>query len=123
MKNENKTTDFAASFDRQYMTCVVSERKGHFYHFGIQPVTASLYGHKPEEIITVSLRISKDQIQREQAKDVADYWGWFDAERGEFVHVYPSLLQLKVCSPDFWARWIREGRGQMYRLEVEKTDV
>lgn len=82
-------------------TAVLHETGGYYYHFGINKVTASVYGDKPEDIVTVDLKISDNQDKPEANGELlnADYWGWFDEKEQEFTMIYPQYFLLNMCFP------------------------
>ena len=95
----------------------------HYRHFGIIEEFSNLYGVEIEDIKTVRVEISEDQEELEnQVKGVPDYWGYFDIKQDKFTFIFPSLIQLKVCSPDFWKSDLREGKGKLLRIEVYDTE-
>jgi hypothetical protein len=73
----------------------------YFEHFGIAPLTASLYGHDASEIVNVELIVHEDQSRNEtnfQSME-PDYWGWLDTRRDEFTMIYPKYFLLNMCFP------------------------
>jgi hypothetical protein len=91
----------------------------HYHHFGIHPMTASLYGDNPDDIRSIGLRIHEDQSVPEKHKEKADYWGWYDfAKDKELSMIYPQRFLLDMC----FTHGIRGGEeanhGKAYRLEI-----
>jgi hypothetical protein len=100
-------------------TAVIEDNK--FTHFGIHPISASLYGHEESEIVSVVLEVHEDQtpvtIKAQELKAV-DYWGWFDKERKAFTMIYQQYFLLDMCFP--YGIKAEEDRdfGKAYRLRV-----
>ena len=91
-----------------------------YYHFGIRPSTASLYGDDPNDIVTLKLKISKDQSIPElnTKHKEADYWGWYEAKEKEFTMIYPQRFLLDMCFTYRMSAEEKRGRGKAYRLEI-----
>lgn len=91
-----------------------------FEHFGIHPVTASIYGHSISEIVEVKLAIAKDQTRpAPHAGDMTvDYWGWFDFEEQEITLVWPKRFLLDMCFPAGIDATEKANQGKAYRLEI-----
>jgi hypothetical protein len=98
-------------------------KDNHFKHFGIHPVTASLYGHKPSEIQEVELIIADDQT-RPEATDTSkevDYWAWWYEKEQRFSRslIYPKYFLLNMCFP-YGIRVSEEAKeGRAYRVHVK----
>jgi hypothetical protein len=45
-------------------------------------------------------------------------WAWWDAEKSEYRHLYPSELCVRMCSPDGYKRDEAEGRGKVMQVRV-----
>lgn len=108
----------------KFTTTAVLDKSGKYYHhFHITELSASLYGDKPEDIVTVELKISDNQDKPEKNANVlnTDYWGWFDEPRQEFTMIYPQYFLLNMCFP--YGIKAEEDRkyGKAYRLEVVST--
>jgi hypothetical protein len=95
---------------------------GIFNHFGIRPITASLYGHKEEEIVDVELTISDNQEIPELNinHEAVDYWGWFDYITNEVSLVYVQYFLLNMCFPSGVKCAEEMGRGKSLRFNVKK---
>jgi hypothetical protein len=98
------------------------ENGGHYKHFGINPVSAVLYGDKPEDIVEVNIRISDDQSTPVNYNSmIADYWGWYDYKDKKFSLIYPKRFLLEMCFPYGIAASERAGQGKAYRLELSNN--
>ena len=96
----------------------------HFEHFGIHPVTASIYGHSEEEIVELEMIVSKDQTKppSNDGNMVADYWGWFDSEREKYTMIYAKWFLLDMCFPAGIKTTEETNQGKAYRLEIIKKN-
>lgn len=100
----------------------VLDENGNYRHFGIHPVTASLYGDKVEDIVELTMKISDNQSEPDNETMIADYWGWFDNEENEFSLIYPKYFLLNMCFPYGIKILEAQGRGKAYRLEIIEYD-
>ena len=92
-----------------------------FNHFGIHPVTASMYGYSIDDIVEVTMRISEDQSRtnKDSKSDIADYWGWYDLENDKWsMMLYPKYFLLNMCFPAGIVGTEDRGQGKAFRLEV-----
>ena len=101
-----------------------------YRHFGIHPVTASVYGDKIEDIVVVVMEISEDQSVPElnSKYEKADYWVWYDYDR----HILDTLIKeegysdmlfaqrflLDMCFPAGIKGTEEAGQGKAYRVEI-----
>jgi len=55
-----------------------------------------------------------------QQIDIDDkpYWAWHDLKKNNYRHIYPSLIQVKMCSPDAWKRATQDGEGRIEQVAV-----
>lgn len=118
MSINNQALDEAIKSQVFQMKAVLGERS--YEHFGISEELAYMYGHEAKEVCSVNMKVSDDQrkpVSNDGNMD-ADYWGWYDFERGDFTNVYPKLFLLDMC----FAYGIKaaEGanQGKAYRLEI-----
>lgn len=98
-----------------------NEEKPHYYHFGIHPITASLYGNDPSEIQTIQMKISDNQEKADSNEHLAnepDYWGWYDIKDESFSFIFPKYFLLNMCFPAGIKATEERGQGKAYRLEV-----
>lgn len=97
-----------------------------FNHFGITPMSASLYGDKIEDIVQVEIEIAKNQKrpthQEQRDSAGADYWGWFDNEEKKFTLIWAQLFLLDMCFPYGLKAEEERDRGKAYRLNVKQVD-
>ena len=98
-----------------------------YHHFGIHEITAGIFGDKVSDIMDVTLRISKDQSKPKKeitAQTDADYWGWYDSNRGEFSHtmIFPQRFLLALCFPGGIELAELAEHGRAYRLEIVKAE-
>lgn len=96
--------------------------KGHFDHFGVHPKTASMYGHKVEDIVELEMEIADDQERVDH--EGVDYWGFWDFEYNRWSLIYPKLFLLDMCFPygikAEETRMIGDGyKGKAYRLLIK----
>ena len=75
-----------------------------FEHFGIRPITASVYGNKVSDIVEVELSIADNQDippspQDDPKINEPDYWGWWDNEKQDFTMIYAKRFLLDMCFP------------------------
>ena len=104
-------------------TAVLSD--GVYRHFGIHPMTASLYGDKPEDIVVVVMKISDDQSVPEpngEHKEV-DYWVWHDHDtfirkEGFSDMLFAQRFLLNMCFPAGIKGTEEAGQGKAYRVEI-----
>jgi hypothetical protein len=57
-----------------------------------------------------------------QTPGSAVLWAWWDAEKSEYRHLYPSELVVRMCSPDHYKRAEAEGRGKVTQVLVTPND-
>lgn len=91
----------------------------HYEHFGIMPEISGVYGHTPENISTVKIKISGDQ-SRPPSNDImgVDYWGWFDFKQQDFTMIYAKRFLLNMCFTYGIEASEKANEGKAYRLEV-----
>jgi tRNA nucleotidyltransferase/poly(A) polymerase len=103
-----------------YISNCTKDEDGTYKNFGIHLKTAPLFGASPDEIITVTFKISDDQV-RDKRKGV-DYWGWYSTKEkyneGFGMMIYPSYIQLQVCFPYGIEEHEKFGDGKAYRIEI-----
>lgn len=94
--------------------------KDHYYHFGIHPVTCSLYGHSEDEIVDVKFKISEDQNKPDvnSGSMTPDYWGWYDYSKKEFTMMYAKMFLLNMCFPYGIKAAEDNNDGKAYRVEI-----
>jgi len=91
-----------------------------FEHFGIHPKTASMFGYEPNEIIELTMILSKNQT-RSQPNDTcekADYWSWFDIAHNRFTMIYSQYFLLNMCFAYGIDSAEKGFTGKAYRLEI-----
>lgn len=93
-------------------------KDGTLKHFGISQLSASLYGDKIEDIISVKFRLANEQGIPKEITYSPDYWGWYCFERRDFSLVWPSFMSLDLCFPSGIKGAEEAGKGKAYRLEV-----
>ena len=97
-----------------------------YSHFGINEITASIYGNTVDQIETVILRVSENQ-QRIGVNDfdpeIADYWAWIPEEVEDSLNhlVFPQFFLLNMCFPYGIEAAEDAGRGKAYRVEIIKN--
>ena len=89
----------------------------YYHHFGIHPLTCSLYGDTPDDIETLTLKIDDNQDLPNNNIDI-DYWGWFDTDQQEFTMIYTARFLLNMCFPNGIKASEDTGQGKAYRLKI-----
>ncbi len=95
--------------------------KNGYEHFGIHPITASVYGHKEGEIVNLKMIVSKNQerpIEHTPTLDI-DYWGWYDFRTKKFSLIYGKYFLLNMCFPSGIKSSEEFNQGKAYRLEID----
>jgi len=111
---------------KNFKTTATLNKQGNFYqHFGIHEKLCSLYGDKPEDIVTVEFKISADQsIPDENNMEklmTPDYWGWYDNDKKAFgMMIYAKRFLLEMCFTYGIKASEEAGQGKAYRLEIVK---
>ena len=59
----------------------------------------------------------------EPPKSGCSAWAWWDAERKQFRHVYPSRLCVEICFPYGGESKIRQGLGQIVQVTITPDSV
>ncbi len=103
------------------VTCVFDKDEKYYEHFWINEKIAFFYGNKPEEIVTIKMKVSKNQklksFEEGKLSQENDYWGWYDFEEKKFRLIWHKRLFLEMCFPDMKAS--EEAKhGKAYRLEI-----
>jgi len=102
-----------------FSTTATLNRSGKYYqHFGIRKELVSLYGDNAEDIVEVELKISTDQSVPEGTTEGADYWGWYDKDKGFGQMIYAQYFLLNMCFPYGIKASEERGQGKAYRLEI-----
>lgn len=52
-------------------------------------------------------------------KEDIKYWAWLDFKENEFSFIFPSEIQTKMCSPDFFAGAIERGEGRITKVDIK----
>jgi len=117
LKNKEKTM-----INKIFSTTAVFNNN-HYKHFGINKLSASLYGDKPEDIVKLEFKISDNQELPESdshKKMIADYWGWYDFKNEKISLIFPQRFLLNMCFP--YGMKVEEDAniGKAYRLEIIK---
>lgn len=91
-----------------------------YNNFGINHMSAKMFGYAPNEIETVNLKVSEDQ-SRPTLHDrsiTPDYWGWFDFQKNKFTFIHPQLVLLHMCFAGGLKFAESKNTGKAYRLEI-----
>lgn len=91
----------------------------YYTHFGINSVTARVWGNKPSDVIKVRMMIAPDQTESEPP----DYWGWWSYTDKRFHMIWPSKAQFSICFPYGYKANEKRGEGKAYRLIVIKEEL
>lgn len=93
-----------------------------YNHFGIHPVTASMYGHTADEIVLVTMYKAEDQtVPQFNSNDLKpDYWGWYDFGQERFTLIHPKYFLLNMCFFAGIKASEDAGEGKAYRLLIEE---
>lgn len=69
---------------------------------------------------------SREEIERvilaETDKESAEMYAFEDFETGSLLFIFPSLYQVKMCSPDSFKTDIKEGKGRIVYLKVTQRE-
>ncbi len=95
----------------------------HYHHFGINEMSAFLYGNKPEDIFELEMKVSENQERpdKNENKMETDYWAWFDTNKEQPSHLYPKLFLLNMIFPYGIKTSEEHGDGKAYRVELIKV--
>jgi len=108
---------------KKYQSTAVKSDKG-FKHFGIETVSASLYGAKPEDIVDVEITISQDQsvpsFEAQKASKTSDYWGWISKGEDRFSIIFGQRFLLNMAFASGIEAAEKHDRGKAYRINVEE---
>lgn len=96
-----------------------------FESFGINPITASAWGNKVEDIVMVECEIADDQSippspQYDPNVKKNDYWGYYDNAKQEFTLIYQKRFILGICFANGLDHMEEQGFGKAYRLNVKE---
>lgn len=109
---------------QKFTTTAILESNGEYNHFGANPMTVGLMGHKPEEIVTITLEIAKDQTvpppPQKSTNHRADYWGFYSYRSNVFSMIYKARFLLDICFPHGIAGSEEAKEGKAFRLNVVK---
>lgn len=96
--------------------------KTYYHHFGINEMSASLYGNKVAEIENLKMKMSDNQEPPAKNSNIdstkPDYWGWYDNEEQKFLLIFPAYFMLNMCFPYGMKVEEEAGKGKAYRLEI-----
>jgi len=96
-------------------TCVV--KNGRYKSFGVDKISAPLYGVKVEDIIKIELRLCENQDKLKQESDTC--WGWLEFETNRLNFLFNSYIQVQLCSPDFFDLLIERKVGNIVKLKIK----
>lgn len=103
-----------------YTTAVLDGTK--FKNFGINEITAEMYGFKPNHIINVELSLHENQTIPEKLDNGIDYWGYYENERKDFLFIYDAYFLLDMCFPSGLKYLEEHNKGKAYRLNIKQTN-
>lgn len=100
----------------------------YFEDFCISERSASVYGHKPEDIVKVKVTEVENQIRPSTPSNrkVREYWAWWctrdgNPDHSKFDLIYHAYLLLEMCFPyGIEAEEVRN-KGKAYRVRVERA--
>ncbi len=97
-----------------------------FEHFGINKVTATMYGNQPDDIITVELTVAEDQTIPPQPQNDPnikdnDYWAWWEFEENNYTLVWHKRFLLNMCFPYGIQLTEEKNKGKAYRVNVKQV--
>lgn len=108
---------------KKYQNTAVKSEKG-FKNFGIRPVSASLYGNKPEDIVDVEITIAEDQsvpsFDEQKKSDSPDYWGWIAKGEDRFSIIFGQRFLLNMAFVSGIEAAEEHDKGKAYRINVEE---
>lgn len=111
---------------KSLITTAVLSASGYFTHFGITPISAILYGNKPNEIINVEIEELNDQSMppppQKDTNPEPDYWAWFDYEADRFSTglIWYKRFLLDMCFPYGIKGAENANKGKAYRVKVRQ---
>ena len=109
---------------KQKLTASLTPKGGfageHYKHFGIIPrIAKSIYGVEPESVKEVWVSQHPDQsLPSKRITPQPDYWGWWDIECEEWVHIYPKRFLLNMAFPAGIEANELAGKGKAFRLII-----
>lgn len=97
-----------------------TENGGHYKNFGINPISAIIYGKQEKDIIQVEVSIHENQekVPPNSKNMEADYWGWWDETQKRFSLIWPQYFLLNMCFPYGIKAAEESNQGKAYRLNV-----
>jgi hypothetical protein len=101
-------------------SAIYNNEHDYYEHFGINPSTANLYGHRIFEIKHIDLQISDNQSipPLNEKYEKADYWGWYDNEKEDFTMIWPQRFLLNMCFVYGIEASEKANEGKAYRLDL-----
>jgi len=104
----------------KFKTTAVMSRNGHFNHFGINKISASLYGDKIEDIVNVECEVIEIGYPNYKPDNSVQYWGFYDIKKKKVSLIYPSWLSFYVCFP--YGPKSEEERGNGYCVKMNVSE-
>lgn len=83
--------------------------KGIFFHF---------YGHIQLVKFCGEYPIFKVEISEDQTGQ-SRYWGVWNKDKQSFSMIWPSLQQVRICSPDGFDNFEKRGEGKVVCLDIK----
>lgn len=109
--NTNKVHHTTATFDELNF----------LQHFGIHPITASLFGDKEEDIKNIEFKIDENQERVDRSNEKytePDYWAWWSIDEEQFTMIYSQYFLLDMCFPSGIVLSEKAGIGKAYRIKI-----
>jgi hypothetical protein len=50
--------------------------------------------------------------------DIDEQWAWYNTKEKRFHFIYPSDVQVRMCSPDAFKRATKDGEGQITKVAI-----
>lgn len=82
-----------------------------YEHFEPDLMLLHMYGTRKEDVAFV-------EVEENKTNEETTYWGFYEMDKKKLNYIYPSKEQVQICSPDFFQRDVREGKGRYVNLIV-----
>jgi len=72
-------------------------------------------GSIPNKIFAKALQAILDLAKK---VDIDKQWAWYNSKDRRFHFVYPSEIQVKMCSPDAFSRDMKDREGKIMQVAI-----
>lgn len=85
-----------------------------YLHIYNNKISVALCGCPKDAVVSVLV---------EETKEATDdlYFAYKDIKKGTLDFIFPSKVQVQLCSPDFFSYDIKEGNGEIVRVRITET--